>query len=88
MTDGEGNVYDARISYSSAITALSEDSRFLEINRGVIVNMDMITEFDRVGCRLSNGMSFSLNIRRRKELVQTWQNYTFAVLRNETIRRK
>lgn len=88
VTDGDGAVYSARISYSSAAVSLSEDSRFLEINRGVIVNMDMITEFDKEGCRLSNGMSFSLNIRRRRELVQTWQNYTFAVLRNETIRRK
>ena len=88
VTDGDGALYNAHISYSSAAASLAEDSRFLEINRGVIVNMDMITEFDKEGCRLSNGMNFSLNVRRRRELVQTWQNYTFAVLRNETIRRK
>jgi DNA-binding LytR/AlgR family response regulator len=88
ITDDKAEVWNSHNSYSSLYGLLSADRRFLEINRGITVNMDMITEFSDGICCLRNGTKFSMNVKRRKSLEQTWQNYILTVMRNETVRRK
>ena len=88
ITDESTEVYKTRTSYTSIMELLSGDKRFLEINRGIVVNMDMITSFDDGICCMKSGKTFPTNVKNRKILEQTWQNYMFAVMRNETIRRK
>ena len=89
VTDDDNNVYKTRMPYSAVCDILSSDSRFLEINRGTTVNLDMIkTIDDKNVCNLKNGTALPVNVKKCRDIINTWQNYMFAVLRNETIRRK
>ena len=89
ITDEDKNVYKTRISYTEVCKELSEDKRFLEINRGTAVNLDMIVNIDNGGiCCLKNGISLPVNVKNCKTIRQMWQNYMFDVLRKETVRRK
>ena len=89
VTDDDNSVYKTRMPYSAVCDILSSDSRFLEINRGTTVNLDMIkTIEDKNVCNLKNGTALPVNVQKCRDIINTWQNYMFAVLRNETIRRK
>lgn len=89
ITDDDKTVYKTRMPYSTVCEILSADSRFLEINRGTTVNLDMITKIDDKNvCHLKNGTDLPVNVKKCRNIINTWQNYMFAVLRNETIRRK
>ena len=88
ITDDTAKIWNSHSSYSAILALLSEDKRFLEINRGIIVNMDTITSFEAGICILRNGIRLPMNVKRRRAIEQTWQNYILTVLRNETIRRK
>ena len=89
ITDEDKTVYKTRKTYTEICTVLFEDKRFLEINRGTSVNLDMIVNIDNEGiCLMKNGISFPINVKNSKSIRQIWQNYMFDVLRNETVRRK
>ena len=89
ITDEDKTVYKTRMPYTEVCMLLSEDRRFLEINRGTSVNLDMIVNIDDEGiCCLKNGMNFPVNVKNSRSIRQIWQNYMFDVLRNETVRRK
>lgn len=75
------------MTYSSVIGVLSGEKRFLEVNRGVLVNMDRITGFNEGECMLCSSIRVPISFKKKKSLEQTWQNYMFAVLRSETVRR-
>ena len=89
ITAEDKSIYKTRMPYSAVYEILSADNRFLEINRGTTVNLDMITKIDDKGiCHLTNGTDLPVNVKKCKTIINTWQNYMFAVLRNETRRRK
>ena len=88
ISDETAKLWSSHSSYSTLLELLSADKRFLESNRGIIVNMDMMTSFDAGACILRNGIRLPMNVKRRKAIEQTWQNYILTVLRNETVRRK
>ena len=76
----DGKSYRTRMTISAAEEAL--DNRFLELTRGVIVNMDAILSIERGVCRLRGGIQFPINLRKEKELRETWTHYKFAAIRN------
>lgn len=51
---------------------LSEDDRFLTINRGVMVNRDYVSSMDRVVCTMNDGVTFSMNKKQANTLQQTY----------------
>lgn len=55
VTDNKGCHYDPLISFSKLTADLENESRFRQINRGILVNMDYISGFDSNLCILSNG---------------------------------
>ena len=72
-----------RMTFSDLNTRLSKDSRFLQINRGIIVNMDHITSFGKEGCELTGGYNLPVNVREQKKLDQIRRNYVFSKLHNK-----
>ncbi len=89
ISGGSNDVYKTRMPYTAVYGTLSGDKRFLEINRGTAVNLDMIVRIDEDGvCHLKNGTSLPVNVKNSKTIKQTWQNYMFDRLRDETRRRK
>ena len=87
ITDRKGAVYKARMTFSSARELLDRDGRFLQILRGILVNMDCIQDFVGGVCRLKGGLQLPINVRNRKKIEQTWQNYVFSRIRTEALER-
>lgn len=83
ITDRHGTVYSPHVAFSEIIPPLEEDSRFLTINRGIIVNMDYIIDFDQKTCRLDGNIALPVRVREQLQLRQQWQDYVFASLRSK-----
>ncbi len=80
ITDRSQNCYRTRMTFSEVCSTLGKDSRFLQINRGVVINMDCITAFEKDSCELRGGYSLPVNVREQKKLDQIRKNYVFSKL--------
>ncbi len=80
ITDRSRNSHRTRMTFSEICAALGKDSRFLQINRGVIINMDCITAFEKGSCELCGGYRLPVNVREQKKLDQIRKNYVFSKL--------
>ena len=75
----EESEYHSRMTFSEICGILCKDKRFLRINRGILINMDYITNFSDT-CELEGGHIFHVNVRERKNLNQIRKNYIFSKL--------
>ena len=78
-----GTEYRVRMTFSSVEEKFLTDARFLEIARGVIVNLEYVMAFTENVCVLKDGSSLSISIRNAKRLAQIWRNYLFLKTRNQ-----
>lgn len=78
-----GTEYRVRVTFSSVAEKFLKDTRFLEIARGVIVNLEYVTAFMENVCILKDGSSLPISIRNAKRLAQIWRNYLFLKTRNQ-----
>lgn len=83
-----GRTYQTKGPFSNVAEQLQAHENFLLISRGILVNMDEITEFTEHTCCLSNGMAESITVRRRKKLVQAWHDYEFAKMHRKAARQR
>ena len=51
---------------------LSEDDRFLTINRGVMVNLDYVSSMEGGICTMNDGTTFSMNKKQAGTLQQAY----------------
>ena len=77
----DGSEYHPRMTFSEICNILNKDNRFLRINRGILINMDYITDFGDT-CELEGGHTFPVNVREKKSLNQIRRNYVFNKLHN------
>ena len=82
ITDKKSRSFLTRMTFSGIHSLLENDSRFLQINRGIIINMDYIDTFDKNTCKLHGGHSLPINVREQKKLDQIRKNYIFSKLHN------
>lgn len=85
ITEVSGGTWRTRMSFSEAQQLLSQDSRFLTIIRGVIVNLDHVEQISGGVCRLTDGTSFPVSSLRLKEIQQVWSNYHFVKQRRDSL---
>ncbi|MCR4908709.1 MAG: LytTR family DNA-binding domain-containing protein [Lachnospiraceae bacterium] len=83
IMDSRHNIYCPRVTYTVIRGKLSSDSRFLQINRGILVNMDKIRSFAPPTCELEGGISFPVNIREKRLINEIRQNYIFSKMHSE-----
>jgi DNA-binding LytR/AlgR family response regulator len=83
ITDKDMNEFKSRMNFGDAENQLKEDGRFLLINRGTMVNMDYITDFGNGICVVADTIHLPYNVKKRKELEQTYRNYMFAKIRRK-----
>ncbi len=81
LTDRQGNTFHIRMTFAAICKTLETDSRFLSINRGILVNMDFIIRFEKGCCLLKNGGKYPVYTKKAKETEQKWQNYIFNRIR-------
>lgn len=82
ITDRKGKTYHIRMTFSAVCERLGSDSRFLPINRGILINMDYIVRFEDSVCILKDGREYHVFTKKAKETQQKWQNYVFHRIRS------
>lgn len=83
-----GAEYNVRLTFSEVVAKLEADSRFLQVMRGVLVNMDSITRIEDGTCIVEDRLPLPVNVRNEKELKTTWQNYKIDSIRSERGRKR
>ena len=87
ITDRRGTSYTTRMTFSTISDLLLQDSRFLTIIRGVLVNMEYIIDLKGGTCHMEHDLHLAYGLRQEKKLIHIWQNYMFAKLRKEAMER-
>ena len=64
--------YRTRKTLSSVWAGLEQDGRFLQVLRGVIVNMDYITDIADNTCCLQGDLRLPVSVRNRTRIEQIW----------------
>ena len=77
--------YRTRMTLSSVWAGLEQDGRFLQVLRGVIVNMDYITDIADNTCCLQGDLRLPVSVRNRTRIEQIWTDYTFTRIRHESM---
>lgn len=80
---GNEQTFLTRMTFSGIHSLLEQDSRFLQINRGIIINMDFIDTFESDTCVLHGGFRLPISVREQKKLDQIRRNYVFTKLHNK-----
>ena len=75
ILDKYGNTYRTRMTFSSVCHLLEESESFLLVIRGVLVNMDYITDIRDGVCYIKGGIVQPVNGRNCKKIVQMWKDY-------------
>jgi len=78
--------FRTRMNFGEAEEMLASDGRFLLINRGMLVNMDYISDFSDGVCMIENSIYLPYNVKKHKELEQSYRNYIFTKLRQNTLK--
>lgn len=73
-----GEEYSPRMTFAAVQENLMQDPRFLIINRGLIVNMDHITDFNNKVCVLQEHITLPISVRKYKSINQARQKYVFT----------
>lgn len=79
LTDGEK--LRCRMTMAEFMELTDRDSRFLPVNKGIVINADYILEFDNNCCILENGTQFPIRVRDRLQIEQAARNYHFKKIR-------
>lgn len=72
----DGKEYHVKQSFSALTQELTDDN-FLLINRGILVNLDYVSEIADGECFMTNKSSFSVKVREKSSIQQKWLDYTF-----------
>lgn len=80
----DGQSYTVRMTLPEFREMLQNDSDFLLINRGCLVNLSHVATMQGAQCTLDNGTVLPLKVRSAAELVQQWHSWCFNKLRGST----
>ena len=79
----DGHTLNSIMTFSELRSMLGDDPRFLECNRGVIVNMDQVLSLNGDTLKMKNGSSFPLRVRNRSEIVKQFSQYMISRMNEE-----
>lgn len=74
--------YRTRMTLSDFLQAVSEQPSFLQINKGIIINMDYVETIDGQSCLMENGTRHPIKVRDRVALERRIRAHIFGSLRN------
>lgn len=76
-----GETLHCRMTMPEFVRLTDGDSRFLAINKGILVNADCILEFADNCCMLENGAKLPIRVRDRLKIEQAARDYNFRKIR-------
>lgn len=77
----DGKKLHCRMTMSEFVELTGGDSRFLPINRGIVVNAEYILEFEDNCCVMENGAKLPIRVRERLMIEQAARDYNFRKIR-------
>lgn len=78
-----GREMRCRITFSSLLDLLEEDTRFLLCNRGILLNMDFIRQADREIFVMADGKTFPIRKRDNISIMQRFNDHQFKKLNEQ-----
>lgn len=82
IVDKNGKNYRTRMSFTAVESQL--DNRFLTLIKGILVNMDYVSQISDSRCLMHSGAEFPIHVKNKKDVQQKWLNYKFTKIRNTT----
>ena len=79
LTDGQ--MLHCRMTMTEFAALTGGDSRFLPVNKGIIVNAEYILAFENTCCVMENGTRFPIRVRDRLQIEQAARDYHFGKIR-------
>lgn len=76
-----GETLHCRMTMPEFVELTDRDSRFLPVNKGIIVNAEYILEFENNCCIMENGVKFPIRVRDRLKIEQAARDYHFKKIR-------
>ena len=76
-----GETLHCRMTMPEFVMLTDGDSRFLAVNKGIMVNADCILEFTDNCCVLENGAKLPIRVRDRLKIEQAARDYHFRKIR-------
>lgn len=76
-----GKELHCRMTMPEFVELTDGDSRFLPINKGIIVNAEYILEFEDNCCVTENSTKFPIRVRNRLQIEQAARDYHFGKIR-------
>lgn len=77
VTDSNNNIYKIRQTFSEFVKPLENDSRFLQINKGIMVNMEYIVSIENNICTMKNEQTLLVKVRDSMKIKENWYQYGF-----------
>ena len=81
----DGNCLLCSMTFGEVEAELIGDRRFLTCNRGLIINMDLVSSLsrDKSSVIMSDGRQFALKVRGRAEVLRVFTQYQISRIRRE-----
>jgi DNA-binding LytR/AlgR family response regulator len=80
MTDG--TIHRSRMTMSAFYPMVEEDSRFVLINRGILLNADYVVAMDHYNCILADGRTYPIRVRDRASVEHAILSHRQGRIRN------
>jgi DNA-binding LytR/AlgR family response regulator len=80
MTDGK--IYRSRMTMSAFYPMVETDSRFVLVNRGILLNADYVVAMDHCNCILTDGRTYPIRVRDRTSVEHAIQDHRQGRIRN------
>ena len=80
----DGEILNCAMTFKELSEILLNDSRFLECNRGVIINMDRVMSLskDKGTFIMKDDAKYAINVRRQKNIIENFTQYQFSRIRS------
>ncbi len=88
IIDSGKKSYTTRMTFSSVCDELSSDPRFIQVIRGILVNMDHIVKIEDAACVTDADITVPVNVKRADEMTEIIRNYKFKKIRAERRERR
>ena len=73
--------YRTRMTIAEFLKLANNDTRFIPVNRGIVLNADYIKDFEGSVCVTGNGERFPIKIREKTRIEQSIREYMFKKIR-------
>ena len=78
-----GEPLRVRMTFYEFLEQLNQEDCFLQINKGVLINMDYVKSIDNGDCMMIDGTWLPVRHKNRSSIVATWRTYQFNKIREE-----